>query len=100
LRSTVSQTAPALWLEALVVADVEIGLGAVLRDEHLAVLERAHRARIDVEVRVELLQLDSQSARFQQAAQRRCNDALAQGGDDPSRDEDVLRRPCAHGISG
>ena len=31
--------------EALVVADVEIGLGAVLGDEHLAVLERAHRAR-------------------------------------------------------
>ena len=31
--------------EALVVAEVEVGLGAVLGDEHLAVLERAHRAR-------------------------------------------------------
>ena len=41
--------------EALVVADVEVGLGAVLGDEHLAVLERAHRARVDVQVRVELL---------------------------------------------
>ena len=29
--------------EALVVADVEVGLGAVLGDEDLAVLERAHR---------------------------------------------------------
>ena len=37
--------------EALVVAEVEVGLGTVLGDEHLAVLERAHRARIDVEVR-------------------------------------------------
>ena len=31
--------------EALVVAQVEVGLGAVLGDEDLAVLERAHRAR-------------------------------------------------------
>jgi len=36
--------------EALVVAEVEIGLGPVVGDEHLAVLIRAHRARIDVEV--------------------------------------------------
>ena len=31
--------------EPLVVADVQVGLGAVLGDEHLAVLERVHRAR-------------------------------------------------------
>ena len=31
--------------EALVVADVEVGLGAVVGDEHLAVLEGVHRAR-------------------------------------------------------
>ena len=43
--------------EALVVADVEVGLGPVLGDEDLAVLERAHRPRVDVDVRVELLHL-------------------------------------------
>ena len=42
--------------EALVVAEVEIGLGAVLGDEHLAVLVGRHRARVDVDVGVELLQ--------------------------------------------
>ena len=31
--------------EALVVAEVEVGLGAVVGDEDLAVLERVHRAR-------------------------------------------------------
>ena len=31
--------------EALVVAEVEVGLGAIVGDEHLAVLVRAHRAR-------------------------------------------------------
>src|SRR3546814_347774 len=34
--------------EALVVAKVQVGLGAVVGDVHLAVLERAHRARVDV----------------------------------------------------
>ena len=47
--------------EPLVVAEVEVGLGAVLGDEHLAVLERAHRARVDVEVRVELLRLHAET---------------------------------------
>ena len=48
--------------EPLVVADVEVGLGAVLGDEHLAVLERVHGARIDVQVRVELLHGDPEAA--------------------------------------
>ena len=61
--------------EPLVVADVEVGLGAVLGDEHLAVLERAHRPGVDVQVRVELLHLDA-PARAPSAAgrarRRRC----------------------------
>ena len=40
--------------EPLVVAQVEVGLGAVVGDEDLAVLVRRHRARVDVDVRVEL----------------------------------------------
>ncbi len=64
--------------EALVVADVEIGLGAVLGDEDLAVLERAHRSRIDVQVRVELLHLHLEPARLEQPPERRRGDALAE----------------------
>ena len=48
--------------EPLVVADVEVGLGAVLGDEDLAVLERVHRARIDIEIGIELLHGHAQSA--------------------------------------
>jgi len=55
--------------EALVVADVEVGLGSVFGHEHLAVLERAHRARVDIQVRIELLRLHSQAARLQQASE-------------------------------
>src|SRR5262249_48262465 len=79
--------------EALVVADVEVCLRAVLRDEDLAVLERAHRPGVDVEVRVELLGLDLQAARLQQATERRGDDSLPERGDDSPGDEDVLRLP-------
>src|SRR4051794_9251127 len=82
--------------EALVVADVEIGLGAVLGDEDLAVLEGAHRSGVDVDVRVELLNLHFQSTRLQKAAQRRCRDALPKGRDDAAGHEDVLRRPSGY----
>jgi len=34
--------------------EVEIGLGAVVGDEHLAVLIRAHGPGIDIEIGVEL----------------------------------------------
>ena len=40
--------------EAFVVPQIQIGLGAVFSDEHLAMLKRTHRARIDVEVWIEL----------------------------------------------
>ena len=76
--------------EALVVADVEVGLGAVVGDEDLAVLERVHRARVDVQVRVELLHDDAQTARRQQVAQAGGREALAERGDDTPGDEDVL----------
>ena len=58
--------------------DVEIGLGAVLGDEDLAVLERVHRARIDVEIRIELLHRDPQSSGHQQAAQTGRRESFAQ----------------------
>ena len=52
--------------EPLVVPDVEVGLGAVLGDEHLAVLERVHGAGVDVEVGVQLLHRHPQAARGEQ----------------------------------
>src|SRR5207244_1750844 len=83
--------------EALVVPEVEVRLGAVVRDVYLAVLERRHRAGIDVDVGVELLDRHPQAALDQQPAQRRGRDALAQGGHHPAGHEDVLRR--AHGLT-
>ena len=64
--------------EALVVAEVEIGLGAVVGDENLAVLIGRHRARIDIEVGIELAQPHLVAARLQQRAERRRSETLAQ----------------------
>jgi len=68
--------------------EVEVRLGAVLGDEHLAVLVRRHRPRIDVDVRVELLQLDVEPAGHQEATDRGGGDSLAERGHHPARDED------------
>ena len=76
--------------EALVVADVEIGLGAVLGDEHLAVLERVHGARIDIEIRIELLHGDLQSAGGQKLTEAAGGQTLAKRGNDATGDENVL----------
>ena len=77
--------------EALVVPEVEIGLAAVVGDEHLAVLERVHRARVDVDVRVELLHRDPQAPGLQQPPERGGGEALAEGAGHASGHEDVLR---------
>ena len=80
--------------EALVMAEIEIGLGAVVGDEDLAVLGRAHRARIDVEIGVELAQAHLVAARLQQGAERRRSQTLAERGDHAAGDENIPR----HGI--
>jgi hypothetical protein len=71
--------------EALVVAQVEVRLGAVIGHEDLAVLERRHRARIDVDVRVELLHRHGEATLHEQAAERGRGDALAERRDDARR---------------
>ena len=41
--------------EALIMAQVQVGLGAVVGDEHLAVLEGAHGAGVHIDVGIQLL---------------------------------------------
>ena len=55
--------------EALVVTEVEVGLRAIVGDEDLAVLERAHGARIDIDVGVEFDHRDLQAAGLEDGAQ-------------------------------
>src|SRR5579872_686884 len=81
--------------EALVMAEIEIGFGAVVGDVDLAVLIRAHRARIDVDIGVEFAESDAEAARLKQRAERRRRKTLAERGDHAAGNEDEPR----HGIS-
>src|SRR5581483_9912302 len=74
--------------KALVVAEVEIGLGAIVGDKDLAVLERAHRPRIHVDVGVHLEQGDPQPASLEQRAERGRRQSLAQRGNHAAAYED------------
>ena len=56
--------------EALVMAKVEVGLGAVVGHEHFAVLVRRHRSGIEVEIGIELAKPDLVAPRLQQRAER------------------------------
>ena len=63
--------------EALVMAEIEIGFGAVIEHVNFAVLERVHRSRIDIQIRIELLKDDAQAAQLEKCAERSRRQALA-----------------------
>ena len=81
--------------EALVVPEVEVGLAAVVGDEHLAVLEGVHRAGVDVDVGVELLHRDPQAPGLQQPPERGGGEALPEARGHATGHEDVLRQDLA-----
>ena len=76
--------------ETLVVADVEIGFGAIFGDIDLTVLERIHRARIHVDVRIELLLQNLDAAATEQASKGGGGQAFAKGGHYAAGDENML----------
>jgi hypothetical protein len=97
-RGEVRASMEILVEEPLVVTEIEVGLGAVVEHEHLAVLEGVHRPGVDVDVRVELLEDDLQPTRLEEATEGRGGDAFAEARGDASRDEDVPRLRTHHGI--
>ena len=56
--------------EALVVPQVEVRLRAVFGYKHFAVLKRAHRARIHVQIRIAFLKCDFETATFEKTTNR------------------------------
>ena len=59
-------------------AEIKVGLGAVVGDEHLAMLKRTHGAGVDVDVGVHLEQGDLETASLQQRTQGSRREPLAQ----------------------
>src|SRR5688572_16133014 len=77
--------------ESFIMSKIEIGLGAVVGDEHLAVLIGAHSARIDVQIRIKLSQPNLVAPRLQQCAESCRSQTLAERGNHAAGDEDVPR---------
>jgi len=76
--------------EPLIMTKIEIGLAAVIEHVHFAVLVGAHRARVDVDIRIELLHPHRKAALFEQHADRRTRESLAQGAYDATSNEYVF----------
>ena len=76
--------------ESLVVAEIQIGFGAVVGNEYFTMLKRTHGARIDVQIRIEFLQSDTKAAAFEEAPDGRRSDSLPQRRNHAARDENIL----------
>ena len=90
-RGEVGESIQILVDKAFIVTQVQVGLGAVFGYEHLAVLKRAHRTRINVDIRVQLLRGNLQAACFEQATKRCRRNALAQTRNNTARHKNILR---------
>ena len=77
---------------ALVVAQVQIDISAVVEDEHLPRLCGGHGPGIDIHVRVDLDRRDLQANGLEQQARGRGYDALSDATDNTARDEYILYR--------
>ena len=67
-----------LVYKTLVMSEVKVGFGAVLGDVNLSVLIRAHGARVNIYIRVELLRRHLKPAAFKKPAERRRGYSLAE----------------------
>src|SRR6266545_3579969 len=98
MSPTVPPTSITQMSASVVLAEVEICLRSVVENEDLPVLERVHRARVDVDVGIELLEGDPETTGLEEAGQGSRGDALPEAGGDSSRDEHVLRSLWHYGI--
>ena len=71
-------------------SQVEVRLAAVVEHVDLAVLVGAHRARVDVDVRVELLHPHGEPAALQEHPDRSAGQPFSEGADHPAGHENVL----------
>ena len=75
-------------------AEVEVGFGPVIQHINLAVLIRAHRARIDVQIRIKFLEGDFEAAILEQGAERGGQQPFAERTDHAAGDENIF-----HGLN-
>ena len=70
--------------------DIQIGLSPIIGHKDFTVLERVHRSRIDVQIRVKLLHHHAQTTAREQVSQRGGGETFAEGGDNTPGHKDVF----------
>ena len=79
--------------KAFIMAQVEVGFRAVIQHEYLAVLVRAHRARVNVDIGVQFLHSNRKTALFERTPKGSRGDAFSHGTDHAAGKENVF---CGH----
>ena len=77
--------------KTLVVAQIQVGFRAVVSHENFPVLERRHRARVNVDIRVELDERHAQAPHLQQTPNRRRRQPLAKTGNNAACHKNIFR---------
>ena len=77
--------------ETLVVAKIQIGFSAVFSNEHFPVLDWAHGARIDVDVRIQFHHGHIEATGFKNGCEGGCGNAFTQRGYDPAGHKNIVR---------
>ena len=73
--------------EPLVMTKVQIGFSAVVSDEDFSMLKRIHGARINIDIRIKLLNRHPQPSAFHQSTDGSSSQTFTQGRKNPTRDE-------------
>ena len=68
-RGEIVQLGHACADKAFIMAEVKVSFGTIFRHVNLTVLKRAHRARIDIDIRIEFDQCDFETASFKDCSQ-------------------------------
>ena len=79
--------------KALVMTQVQVGLRAIIQHVHLAMLVGAHRAGIDIDIGVQLLDCHGKAALFEQPADGGCGNAFANRANHPTGKENIFWCP-------
>ena len=77
--------------KTLIVAQVQIGFCAVFSNEHFPMLDWAHGARIDVDIRIQFHDGHVETTGFKNGCQGGCGNAFTQRGYDPAGHKNIVR---------
>ena len=80
--------------KTLIMAQIKVSLRAVVGNENLAVLIRAHRARVHIDIRIKFLDRDPIAAAFQQTSQRSRRDPFPQRRNYTACYKNIFRHDC------